>query len=193
MLIPAFHRCPEAGAIVGRIMAGYGELELGLGLVVIAATGRPRDSVLRGIFEVRHATPRLNQKRDMGLPHIRELGLEVEYLQTVEQIRECMQLRHAFAHCTWADNAKIKTLFYTSLEEAAEANTGFDYKWRRLDLGILETQEAYCVNTRNWNFYVEHEARFRLDERKKNVWPRPEPLGRIPEAPLVKGTVWEQE
>src|SRR5262245_38446112 len=83
MLIPAFHRCPEAGAIVGRIMAGYGELELGLGLVVIAATGRPRDSVLREIFEVRHATPRLNQTRDMGLPHIRELGLEVEYLQTV--------------------------------------------------------------------------------------------------------------
>ena len=115
-------------------MAGYGELELGLGLVVTAATGRRRDDVLREIFQVRHATPRLNDARDMGLRRIREIGLADDYLHAIEQIRECMQLRHTFAHCTWADNFKIKTLFYTSLEEAAAADTGFEYTWRRLDL-----------------------------------------------------------
>jgi hypothetical protein len=194
MLNPAFHRCPEAGGIVGRIMAGYGELELGLGLVVVTATGQPRDSVLREMFQVRYATTRLNQTRDRGLPGIRRLSLEEEYLHVVEQIRECMKLRHTFAHCIWADNFKIpETLFYTSLEEAAAESAGFDYTWRRLDLEVLHAQEAYCVNTRNWLIYLEYEARFRVDERMRNVAPQPPALGSIPEATVVSGTLWEQE
>jgi hypothetical protein len=165
MLIPAFHRLEAEAAVIGRIMSGFGELELSLGYCVYKAVGRSRDDVLMEIFNIRNARHRINHAEGTARKQILELQIDREFTRTVQQVRACLGIRNDYSHCHWADQRAC--LYYTKLEEAAKTN-GFQLKWRQVDLNLLSRQEVFCMNTREWLLYLEYEIEYRLDSRKQS-------------------------
>jgi hypothetical protein len=143
MLIPAFHRCEVEAAIIGRIMGGFGELELGLGFCVSYAVEGKRDDVLCEIFRVWNAGPRIDRTEKLGINRMRELGLEGEFAHVLKQVRHSLQIRNNYSHCHWGD--VDGRLFFTKLQEAAKMN-GFPLKWREINRELLQLQEGFCVN-----------------------------------------------
>ena len=105
MLIPAFHDWPDEGATIGRLLAGYGELELELALCVGHAIGLRTEDMrraFRSIFTTRNADDRIKLAKKMAQQPMRLTGLKDEFAEAIVAMRACKDIRNQFAHCIWA-------------------------------------------------------------------------------------------
>src|SRR4051794_31432912 len=74
----AFQLCPEEGAIIGRLLAGYGELEVDLALCVAATLDDDVDTAFRIMFRLRGESQRI-EIADAFIQQHYSAGLRSEY------------------------------------------------------------------------------------------------------------------
>jgi hypothetical protein len=143
LLMPAFHRFQPEAEIIGRLLAGYGELELLLGLAAGVSLG---DEWLgpKTIFRVRSEANRIQIADSLTRGSYEKAKLAPEYADMLGAMRHCLKIRNQFAHCHWADHYE-GGLFFTNLEDAASAAKGFEYDWLHIDLALLQTHESYFM------------------------------------------------
>lgn len=143
LLMPAFHRFPLEAALIGRLLAGYGELELLLGFAAGASMG---NEILgaKTIFRVRSEANRIQIADSLAREPYEKAKLGAEYADMLGAMRHCLKIRNQFTHCHWADHQE-GGLFFTNLENAAFAIKGFEYDWLHVDLALLESHESYFI------------------------------------------------
>lgn len=155
-IMPAFDDFPDEGAIVGRLLAGYGELELELCNCVVEA-GNDFDMVFKAMFKVRGATRRIKKACAMGHEPYTDMGLGQNFEDAIGAIRYCLKIRNQYAHCYWTDNHG-RHLGFVKLEDTAKADDPvyalYTTKASDIDFATLQTQEAYFVNTKDWLTYL---------------------------------------
>jgi hypothetical protein len=171
---PAFHRFPKEATIIGRLLAAFGELEISVCLNAGDALGM-RDSVLRALYRLRSTSSRIDTADALMRPPIVVALLASEYDRGITMLRVCLRIRNQFAHCNWADHP-TGGLFFTDLQNAAEADEGFDTLWRHVDVELLEQHESYFGCTLEWLRFVDHEVAVRQGRLSSHVWPRPPEL-----------------
>jgi hypothetical protein len=169
---PPFHGLPEEGAIIGRLVVGYGELEFGLSLCLGVVLG-DEDQALRVLFRVQSAGGRINVAEALMRPLHEKANLTDIYGETMGALRYCKGVRDQYAHSHWAivDGG----LHFGNLEKAAEPPTGSPTIFLApIDLAVLQAQEKYFIYTR------------RLLDHLRAVWDHA--AGKKPTAPATVPT-----
>ena len=135
-LMPAFRRRKTSAAIVGRLLAGYGELELLVAFCVGAAnasrtTRKPGQQIgehrnhhenqaIKDMFRERGESNRFKMAKKRMNKVFAATGLKGDYIETMGAMHRCLEIRNLFAHCHWAQSKK-RGLFFINLEDAAVA------------------------------------------------------------------------
>jgi len=136
-LMPAFHRRKEESAIIGRLIAGYGELEFLLAMcagVALAARRkpnpkhtRPRHRIryerigIKRFFRIRGEQNRIEHAKKQMHKVFFKIGMRIDYIETMGAMATCLKIRNLFAHCHWEDHSKKPGLFFIDLEAAGRA------------------------------------------------------------------------
>jgi hypothetical protein len=178
ILLPAFHRYPTEGAIIGRMVMGYGELELMLAVCTAAAIDADKDDILRAIFRYQSEGGRIRLADALLKQPLDKLGLANDFAHIKHALIYCKNIRNQYAHCQWGDTEI--GLWFANLDDAANKHEGFDYTFLHVDLELITLQEAYFATTRESLFYLEHEISVRQGLTKSNPWKMP----KLPERPL---------
>ena len=66
-ILAPFRKFAAEGAAVGRLLAGYSNVEVGLLHCVVAGRGGDLDTVLKKMFRVRGETRRINEAEKLAL------------------------------------------------------------------------------------------------------------------------------
>ncbi len=89
-VIPVFSRYHEEGMIVGRLLAGYGELEFSLCHCVAVAMGS-LDVVLKAMFRARGEKDRIDIADALGRPAYQKIHLKTQFSEAVAATHYCRQ------------------------------------------------------------------------------------------------------
>jgi hypothetical protein len=143
-LMSPFVERPEEAAIIGRILAGYGEIEFFVYECLIAVLGYPNIAA-RVMFRLRSESHRLEAADAILRATCESHDLREEYLIVFAAANYCRKLRNQYAHCHWLPETD-EGLFFCNLEESARNRSGdLILTFSHVDTKLLELQEAYCL------------------------------------------------
>jgi hypothetical protein len=132
------------GIILARIFTGYGELELTMCQCLIEIEGII-DIPIRKIFGKWGAEGRIKLAKNLLLPEFTNANLQVELLETLDDMEWCRRIRNQYAHCSWYWT-KQDGLCFANLEELAkQPTTILDPTSNRheIDVPLLDAQESF--------------------------------------------------
>lgn len=180
-ILQPFKKFPNEGAIVGRLLAGYSNIEVGLMHCVQMARGSNLDVVLKKMFSKRGETRRINEAEKLFVSHHQHHGLLGDFQKTIRLVRFCLKIRNQYAHGVWWDDFSGK-LAFANLEELAgkkrQVNDLGKLKAYHVDVALLEAQEACFVYADEYLAWINFEGRFRAGKMKVQPLSKPNPLRR---------------
>jgi hypothetical protein len=119
-ILRAFQDFPAEAALIGRMLAGYADLEIDLMHCAKAVRG-DLDLALKTMFRGRGNAQRIDIADALGRQPYHELGLRAEFEAGIAAVRYCLKIRNLYAHCTWW-NDNSGQLAFANLEELAKEN-----------------------------------------------------------------------
>jgi hypothetical protein len=135
-LMPAFRRRRKDSAVVGRLIAGYGELEFLLAMctgVALAARRKPNPKHtsprhriryehigIERFFRIRGEQNRIDYAKKQMHKVFFKMGMRADYIEIMGAMATCLKIRNLFAHCHWGQSKK-RGLFFIDLEAAGRA------------------------------------------------------------------------
>jgi hypothetical protein len=168
-LMPAFRRRRKDSAIVGRLIAGYGELEFLLAFCVgaaLASRRKPLPNHARGrhriryehiaikqIFRIRGESNRIQVAKRLMYKSFLKAEMKSEYIHTMGAMKDCLKIRNLFTHCHWGQSRK-RGLFFVDLEEIAHRSERLKIEFRHADGKTLAYLEDYFWHTFEWLDYL---------------------------------------
>jgi hypothetical protein len=177
-IVPCFNRFPNEGSIIGRLLTGYGELEVEMADCV-AAVMNDRNTALRVLFRTRGEEPRI-QIADAIMRHkYMEASLIHPYSEAIGDMRHCKIIRNQFAHCAWYDTAD-EGLCFLDLEDSAKHPTDFILTKRPVNVPLLTLHEAYFKYVQKCFWYLCHEYNKWAGQSSNHDWKLPKKLERPP-------------
>ena len=171
--MPFFNDFPQEAASVGRLLAGYGGLELELAQCVGAATGHV-DAAIRALFLKRGAETRIKTAGKLAEKLYDAAGLGSDYRDTIDDMDRCRAIRNQYAHCHWYPRRE-DGLGFVDLEDVAKNAPllwPLDAHRHLVDLSLLEQQEAFLLNVRLWFWYLAREYKVKVNRAKGHTWMR---------------------
>ena len=145
-LMPCFDRdhAFEEGIVIGRLLAGYGEIELQMCMCLIVVEGI-LDVPIRTIFGKRGAEERIKiGKRELE-PDFGKASLLADLTEATADLDWCRQIRNQYSHCQWYWTAQ-EGLCFVNLEELAKQPTQIlSVMGQRhpVDVPLLQRQEDF--------------------------------------------------
>jgi hypothetical protein len=141
-MLKAFDRNPDQGMIVGKLVAGYGDLEFGLLECLTAALGGDMSMAGRIMFRARGEEQRILIADGVLRTRYGKAGLAAPYSEAIADLNWCRRIRNQYAHSHWTTGKN--GLQFTDFDEAAKGNEPqMMLTLRDLDLNLLQEQEAY--------------------------------------------------
>ena len=145
-LMPCFdaNQAKAEGIIVGRLLAGYGELELQLCDCRIAVENI-FDLPVRELFSERGEKKRLKIAKAKLQHDYAKAGLINELLQALDDPDWCRQIRNQYSHCHWYLTSNEGLCFVNLEELATQPYTILKVTAGRhpITLPLLEAQESF--------------------------------------------------
>lgn len=196
-VLPAFLRFSQEAAIIGRLLAGYGEVEFDLCNCLEAAIA-PRiddpDVAVRTLFRFHGEKQRIDTADALMRNRYIKAGLREEYCESIIATNWCRRIRNQYAHCHWWDDPK-RGLYFTDLEHGAKSEGEVMIRFLHIDVPLLEKQETffkYAVDCLTFSYkelrkrdgqLKDHSWRFPTKQEKPRLYNPPEKHG-IPELTL---------
>lgn len=119
-VLRAFTEYPAEAALVGRMLAGYADLEIDLMNSAKSVRG-DLDLALKTMFIGRGNSQRIDLAVAIARPPYDTLQLAAEFDSAIAAVRHCLKIRNKYAHCTWW-NDNTGQLAFANLEELAKLN-----------------------------------------------------------------------
>jgi hypothetical protein len=99
MLVPTiFKRFPAEAEIIGRLLASYTDLEIGV-MHMVQVVRDDLDTALKVMFRTRGEGQRLQVADAFARQYYVTLGLETEFAMAMSAVRYALKIRNQFAHC----------------------------------------------------------------------------------------------
>jgi hypothetical protein len=178
--MPVFQRFRREGETIGRLVTGYGELELDL-LNCIAKGIGDFNKAIKAMFKPRSETKRIAVADKLGREPYTMLGPRDEFDQVIATMGRCAEIRNQYAHRNFYDD-DTERLALVNLEELAKKDELIEnlssLTTVHVTAELVEEQERYFLYVRAAIGYLTDEARFRSNTLRCN------PFG--PEPPLAK-------
>ena len=167
----------EEASIIGRLLAGYTTLEVGL-MNCVQVVRDDFDAVLKAMFRPWGESSRIDIADALGRHYYHDRGLGTEFEMGVSAVRYSLKIRNQYAHCVWYDDKSCK-LAFVNLEEIAVENIRLNDLnsltiWH-VDVPLLLAQEQYFVYADKILAWTNHEGRFKDGKIKTNPLPKPPP------------------
>jgi hypothetical protein len=170
-------RVAEVTAI-GRILADYNNLEIGLLHCVQQGIG-DFDRAFKTMFAVRGETKRISAAGNLGRPAYQALGLEKDFDLAIDAIRHALKIRNQYAHWTWWDD-RSGQLAIANLEDLAQdPSTVSDFDRLRVhhvDIPLLQMQQNFFVYVDQFVVWVNYEGRYLAGKLKSPLLSKPAPV-----------------
>ncbi|HUU42096.1 MAG TPA: hypothetical protein VMW42_14265 [Desulfatiglandales bacterium] len=177
-----FTKLKNEGLIIGRLLAGYADLELNL-FHCVNVTREDFDTIYKAMFKVRGETRRIDMADIFGRQNYHKLGLGTQFEMAISSIRYCLKIRNQYSHCNWRDDYS-GNLAFAYLEEIAEKNSIVkdlkDLTIRHVDKRTLIQQEQYFEYTDSLLEWVNFEGRRVAGKPSTPQKPAPKQLKRPP-------------
>jgi hypothetical protein len=175
--LPLFDSFPNEAALIGRLVAGYGGLEIDLLLCVLEAK-RETDPVIKAMFRARGETQRLDIADALARPSFKKFSLETEFGMAVGAIRYCLKIRNQYAHSYFWEEKNGK-LSFGSLEDIAKSHNPFDVgsiALLNIDEALLREQLAYFEYAEAWLHFLNEEVQVIRKKTITRTFSRPKAL-----------------
>lgn len=181
MLLRPFMKFPEEGALVGRILAGYSEIEYELCLC-LASVLQDLETAIRTLYRLRGEDGRLQVADALMRPHFYKIGLADSYNEMLGSVRWCKNVRNQYAHCQWWAEPEYG-LFFHDLDELAKTAIGGQLiRFSHVDVPLLTQQEKYLEYAAAWVLHLRSEIDRRGDTPPTRRWPAPTIIPQPPRA-----------
>lgn len=173
-----FETFPTEGAIVGRMLLGFGELEY-LFADCLSTVLQDRRTGFRVLFRIRGDDSRFMVADALMRPAFAKAGLAGRYERMWGQLKHCKTIRNQYAHCHW-ERANGK-LYLTNYDEAAKKSSlrPFQPLLFNVDATLLALQEKCFQDTLFVLFDLSDEYANHLRDPKH----KPGPIPRASELP----------
>jgi hypothetical protein len=163
-VLPPFTQFPKEAAIIGRLLAGYGELEFDLCNCVAAAVFGEVTSAARVLFRVRGEEARIQIADALMRVNYVRAGLKDVYDETLRGLHWCRRIRNQFAHCHWT--VRDGGLCFVLLEKVAKGDSApLLLTHLSITEPLLAEQEAYFCYVQQCLWYLSREYQRRADAR----------------------------
>jgi hypothetical protein len=151
----ALDEYPREAALVGRILAEYGEIEFELSQLV-GKVLKDQHQGIRVIFRSRGEETRINVADALLRPEFMRLGIKDAYEAMLGAIRHCKKIRNQYAHAHWtAGFGGPEGLSFADLEESVESKIGSTFVTTYpVDATLLEKQEKYLKYASHWLYHL---------------------------------------
>jgi hypothetical protein len=153
--MPPFFELPDEAAIVGRLLAGYGDLEYDMAGCARHFTFND-NSALRAMFRARSEHARIEIGDSLIRDGIAAESLGPQYDDALGGIRHCRKIRNQYAHCHWL-NSENGNLRFLVLEEAVAGATMKSMTVKHASKSLLDEQESYFRYTQRCFWFLDHE------------------------------------
>ncbi len=166
---------PEETTILGRILSGYGELEMDIAFLLQFALSDDRDVAFKSLFGIRGETPRIDVADNLMRRRYKEVGLGGDYGEAIGSMRHCLKIRNQYAHCHWVRNLACG-LCLVNLEEVGCSEAEVDLgalAQKRVSLMLLREQESFFAYTQSMFGYVNYAYRTAIGTMQINPMSRP--------------------
>lgn len=158
MILPAFERFPNEASRIGRLLAGYGELEIEL-LHCVDTVRDDFDAVMKAMFRARGEKQRIDVGDALGRQGYTTLGRGNEFAMLIGALHYCRQIRNNFAHCHWFDDMRLG---FVTLEETAKLNKPVnDFSGAtklHVDVPLLDSHLAYFEYAQQMMWFLRSDA-----------------------------------
>jgi hypothetical protein len=160
VVLPVFQIFPTEGEIIGRLVVGYGELEIDL-CHCVAAGVNDLDMVVKDMFGRPSASRRIDTAVSIGRDIYVARGLGKLFDEIICEMRHCLAIRNQFAHCHYFHDNNTGNLAFVNVEELAKKKiaakqkvaiedlASLTFTAKRLTQDLLQEQEIYFVNVRH--------------------------------------------
>ena len=185
-LMPCFqpNQAFEEGVIIGRILAGYGELELTMTDCLIAIEGQ-LDTPLRCVFGAQGAERRIKKAKKALKEEYIKAGLAAELNEALDDMDWCRQICNQYAHCSWYWTHQ-EGLCFVNLEDLAKQPKTIlklmDGK-RSVNTQLLSVQEDFLNYVKEFLSYLADAYRAwnrmrSAPKQRAHVFPKPSKITR---------------
>jgi hypothetical protein len=191
-LMPCFEpgQAHAEGLIIGRLLAGYGEIELEMCACLIAVERSGYDVPIRAIFTDRSAEKRISVGRKALRQSFAKAKLTADLTEALADMEWCRQIRNQYSHCHWYWTAK-EGLCFINLEELAKQPTtilSLTANRHPIDVPLLQQQEEYfwyvkqCFKHLGDAYKAWDQAQMRGGRRGRSisVYPKPPRIAQPP-------------
>ncbi|WP_143749720.1 hypothetical protein [Mesorhizobium sp. WSM3879] len=142
---------PKEAALVGLLVAGYGELDICLGHVCGLAVG-DKFAVLEALNKVSSEQARIEIANSLAKHILEAKGFGTKFGEAVGAINLCRKIRNQYAHAQWT-GVDGKLAFTRT--ESINWREKDSIRWSTLSLDVLEKQELYFEYTRKCLIWLE--------------------------------------
>lgn len=171
VIMPAFSKAPKEAVVIGRLLAGYGELEYALKQCV-AEVVDGSEIALKTLFRCRSEGQRIDVSDALLQPAYAKIGLHNVYADALGALRYCKNLRNQYAHCHWIWYESAG-LFFADLQKSAEGSEPVTHTFHHTDEALLLEQEAFFCFTADLLVYLLNEHRIHAGILKANPHQKP--------------------
>lgn len=174
-LNPSFDDFPAESHLIFVMLAGYGELEYELMVLVGHALG-DLSTAVRTVYRLRSESQRLHVADALINPACASVGLSAEYSQTLGALRWCKNTRNRYAHSHWFDRDGI--LMYFDMESKAQSHPDQDIilEMMPVDEPLLAQQAEYFRHAARCLTILSDEFQVRKGLRSDPSAPFPKPM-----------------
>jgi hypothetical protein len=169
-ILPAFLRLPQEAAIIGRLLAGYGELEFEFADCV-KHFSHDMHSAFAALFRLRTESGRIQVADALIRGPITALGLGTQYKDAYDAMLHCLKIRNQYAHCHWLE--QDGELLFTMLDHAFDGPETKSLTIRVALLSTLQAQETYFDYTRRCFWFLSHETQRLRGQLRDNPFSMP--------------------
>jgi hypothetical protein len=181
MFWPMTNYHPEVAASIGRILAGYPQIEYSM-VECLDAVCDDYDAVFKCLFRVRGETQRVEIADALGRHLYHEIDLGTEFEMTFGAIRHLLRTRNQYAHAHWL--ATETGMSMVDMEELAKSTVyaGGEGKvsLHRVTPKIVQRQEQYGDYVNSLITWLTHEASIKKGKTKVNEFPKPKQVAQPP-------------
>ncbi|HEX2825308.1 MAG TPA: hypothetical protein VHP37_03100 [Burkholderiales bacterium] len=166
---------PEEAVIVGRLLAGYSDVEVML-LYCVEHVQHDFGTAVKVMYRARGETQRIDVADALARTHYHRHRLGTRFEMAIGALRHCLKIRNQYAHCAWFPEMEgVKRLGFVNLEETAREYGAVNFKMNvhYLDLALLHAQHAFFDRTMGLFLWLGREVQIREGNETKNPhsWP----------------------
>lgn len=175
VIIPCFQKFKAEGEIIGRLVVGYGDIELDL-CNCVAMGIEDFDLALKAMYRPRGESARIEVADTIGRRAYVALGLGQEFDTCLTDLRFCLKLRDRYAHSQLYDDNSGQLAIVVLEEEAKKKTVVKDLTGlttRHLTKEILRNQELYFLYARACIGYINYEGRFLRKQFNARLYNKP--------------------